>query len=36
MRLFDILERAGANAVDVKFQRPLHGQQDERLLHHQH
>jgi arylsulfatase A-like enzyme len=35
-RLFDILERAGANAVDVKFQRPLHGQQDERLLHHQH
>ena len=35
-RLFDILERAGANAVDVKFRRPLHGQQDERLLHHQH
>jgi N-acetylglucosamine-6-sulfatase len=31
-RLFDELESAGA--VDVKFQRPLHGQQDERL--HQH
>jgi N-acetylglucosamine-6-sulfatase len=30
-RLFDQLEAAGA--VDVKFQRPLHGQQDERLLH---
>jgi N-acetylglucosamine-6-sulfatase len=31
-RLFDQLEAAGA--VDVKFQRPLHGQQDERLRHH--
>ena len=31
-RLFDALEAAGA--VDVKFQRPLHGQQDERLHHH--
>lgn len=30
-RLFDSLESAGA--VDVKFQRPLHGQQDERKIH---
>jgi N-acetylglucosamine-6-sulfatase len=30
-RLFDELD--GANAVDVKFQRPVSGQQDERLLH---
>jgi N-acetylglucosamine-6-sulfatase len=30
-RLFDWLEKAGA--VDVKFQRPLWGQQDERLMH---
>jgi N-acetylglucosamine-6-sulfatase len=30
-RLFDWLEQAGA--VDVKFQRPLWGQQDERLMH---
>ncbi|HVS29964.1 MAG TPA: sulfatase [Thermoanaerobaculia bacterium] len=31
-RLFDVLEKE--NAVDVKFQRPLHGQQDDRLIPH--
>ena len=33
-QLFDVLEKAGA--VDVKFQRPVPGAADERLLHHQH
>ena len=31
-RLFDTLEEV--NAVDVKFQRPVPGQQNERLMHH--
>jgi hypothetical protein len=33
-RLFDELEKAGA--VDVKFQRPVPGAADERLLHPHH